>query len=762
MNRTFFKYLIVFALLVNFCFIYGQKITRLDSLINQWETNGIPLEHIKDYQEYTYYKKQHDVINESNNYVVDSLSKTNVENVCYNPGFELSDFSNWVRSEGVTTVQGVILPNTFYTPANSNSNGSSNIVTNASVFSNNFFVINTAVPSDSITGAGYDHESFNGTYHTFKARQTNGGNYSARINNAKADLIAKKIEYSFQVTANEPFLIYDYAYVFSDGGHLDGEQAAFSIKINDSIGNDISIGDLPYMVNVNNAISNPAFDQSFYKVLHSVFVYDVYYKKWATDTLNLCQYVGKKLKITFEAIDCIYGAHFCYAYVDAKCSSVYLPIQNISCRDSLNYGFAAPSGYINYQWIDTHGNILSPSQTGDQSFLSFTQYLQNCSTGNCTVNDNDIFTLQVTTNLGCVLTTTYSVKNYSVNTSVSSLINSCEGGNSGSISLNPSGGLNGNPYSYSWYNNTCTGNSIGSSNPLTGIPAGNYCVHVTNGNCVPKDTIITVNALPTIVKNNHQNLPTCLDSSYTIHSIGNGLNYTWYQNNIVLANQTSDSLQIDPTELYNTYTLVYSDMQGCKDSTQFYLNVTDNNTFNAISCPNDSITLFVSPTSSNPSQYQWYINGTEVTAINGGTNDSIWVNHNSNPPYVIYYVNNCKKIANNPIKLFPEQIFLPNQTTNVFTPNHDGVNDVFYPYEYNSLYSSKEIDLETNEYELNVYNRWGTLVHSSKLYSKGWDGKNLNSLPESDGTYFWIASYLSNCSSKSEKIIKKGFVQLFR
>jgi len=61
---------------------------------------------------------------------------------------------------------------------------------------------------------------------------------------------------------------------------------------------------------------------------------------------------------------------------------------------------------------------------------------------------------------------------------------------------------------------------------------------------------------------------------------------------------------------------------------------------------------------------------------------------------------------------------------NIFTPNHDGVNDYF-----------KVINLEMLDYDwsLEVFNRWGRQVYFSPSYQNNWDAAEL-----SDGVYFYI------------------------
>jgi gliding motility-associated-like protein len=80
---------------------------------------------------------------------------------------------------------------------------------------------------------------------------------------------------------------------------------------------------------------------------------------------------------------------------------------------------------------------------------------------------------------------------------------------------------------------------------------------------------------------------------------------------------------------------------------------------------------------------------------------------------------------------------------NVFTPNGDGINDVF-KFE-NSAVGAKDIS---------IINRWGNIVYSSSTFFE-WDGKSLNSDDCADGVYFYIIK-------TKENIIKNGFVSLVR
>ena len=65
-----------------------------------------------------------------------------------------------------------------------------------------------------------------------------------------------------------------------------------------------------------------------------------------------------------------------------------------------------------------------------------------------------------------------------------------------------------------------------------------------------------------------------------------------------------------------------------------------------------------------------------------------------------------------------------------FTPNGDGLNDLFRP-----------VGTRFKIHEFSIYNRWGQQVYSSKLLaSKGWDG-TYNAVPQELGSYFWMIDY---------------------
>ena len=65
---------------------------------------------------------------------------------------------------------------------------------------------------------------------------------------------------------------------------------------------------------------------------------------------------------------------------------------------------------------------------------------------------------------------------------------------------------------------------------------------------------------------------------------------------------------------------------------------------------------------------------------------------------------------------------------NAFTPNSDGLNEVFHV---------TGNDLSDEEFELHIFDRWGKLVFSSTSPAVGWDGKLPGGRRAMTGVYNW-------------------------
>ncbi|MDQ3046083.1 MAG: gliding motility-associated C-terminal domain-containing protein [Bacteroidota bacterium] len=86
---------------------------------------------------------------------------------------------------------------------------------------------------------------------------------------------------------------------------------------------------------------------------------------------------------------------------------------------------------------------------------------------------------------------------------------------------------------------------------------------------------------------------------------------------------------------------------------------------------------------------------------------------------------------------------------NSFTPNTNGLNDVFAP---------KGVDL--TEYHLMIFDRWGEKIYESERLEQGWDGTFKGELVKQD-VYVWRVKYKTKC--KGDELLKRvGHVTVVR
>ncbi|MBW6481679.1 MAG: gliding motility-associated C-terminal domain-containing protein [Vicingaceae bacterium] len=122
---------------------------------------------------------------------------------------------------------------------------------------------------------------------------------------------------------------------------------------------------------------------------------------------------------------------------------------------------------------------------------------------------------------------------------------------------------------------------------------------------------------------------------------------------------------------------------------------------------------------------------------------------NGTPNFIDYYFNQTNPCSDTIIdKIILTELIVPN----IFTPNNDGINDVF--------------SIEINGYEniaWKIYNRWGQSVKSGKLKVESdgavelWDGRTHPGTKARDGTYYYIINLTKKGGNHETK---KGFVQI--
>ncbi len=91
---------------------------------------------------------------------------------------------------------------------------------------------------------------------------------------------------------------------------------------------------------------------------------------------------------------------------------------------------------------------------------------------------------------------------------------------------------------------------------------------------------------------------------------------------------------------------------------------------------------------------------------------------------------------------------IPIQIPTAFTPNKDGLNDIFKPL----------IGAAITNYKMQIYSRWGQVVFETRDYNKGWDG-NYQGQMQQNGTYVYFISFTD---PDGIEIMKTGTLLLIR
>lgn len=125
--------------------------------------------------------------------------------------------------------------------------------------------------------------------------------------------------------------------------------------------------------------------------------------------------------------------------------------------------------------------------------------------------------------------------------------------------------------------------------------------------------------------------------------------------------------------------------------------------------------------------YQWQRN-----SINVGTNSSVYTSSGAfmNGETISVILTSNAVCATPAVSQTNTVIACPAiEIPNVFTPNGDGINDVF------KINLSGE---NLTNFNVNIYDRWGILVFASSSINNKWDGRTTSGLKVESGIYFYV------------------------
>ncbi len=107
---------------------------------------------------------------------------------------------------------------------------------------------------------------------------------------------------------------------------------------------------------------------------------------------------------------------------------------------------------------------------------------------------------------------------------------------------------------------------------------------------------------------------------------------------------------------------------------------------------------------------------------------------------------NCIDTTSHTVIIEPDFLFY---IPNAFTPNDDGINDIF---------SGKGIFIVN--YEMSIFDRWGNLIFFSDDIAKGWDGKANHGNEIAQGDVYIYSIKITDINKR--KHLYKGIVTLVR
>lgn len=589
--------------------------------------------------------------------------------------------------------------------------------------------------------------------------------------------LRQSITYKLDVTAENAFVVYNFAVVLQDPNnstHAAIDEPRFTVSILDQNGGKIN-DCANYDVNASNA-SVEGWQQI------TLGGNPLYWRDWTAVGINLSKYIGQSVTLEFMSANCRRSGHFGYAYLTVNCQPLYITVDY--CSNNQNATLKAPAGFNSYRWKDRNGKIV---YTGQVYPLTSTD-----------VVEGDIYTCEMVSATGCDVELSATIYRYSPNADFIHTQVDCDKQNNTidfSITNPPTHGT----LEYLW--NFGDGTTSTSQNPIHDFKSVSGMIPVTlvvknppstctdsvikmvetfyppsirisgDSTYCPGETVtlkgsgahhyrwfdgstadsVTIGTDTTVwmigysssnchsdtIKYKVYQEPDwefttigselfCTGGS-TVLSASGAITYNWS------TGATTDSIRVNTP---GTYTVTGKNRRGCEKQNTFIVEdplpaVNFKISVTKIDLHNNELTCSIAP--QDGVLYSWDMG-------DGKTEKGATITHKYNvDPDVINYAvtltavkaNGCENSASKTIDVV---LFIPN----VFTPNGDGINDKF-------MEGKKVI----------IFDRSGNILYEG---TEGWDG-NFKGKKADNDTYFYNIRYID--IDRSEKTAK-GFIMLKR
>ena len=379
---------------------------------------------------------------------------------------------------------------------------------------------------------------------------------------------------------------------------------------------------------------------------------------------------------------------------------------------------------------DSMGQVISSVAGGTQPYHYF--WSNTDTTINITGLHAGTYSLTVTDGHGCSVAATAVVSSNPLPVASFTFNVACAGAPTEFINTSA---VSAGTLSYSW--SFGDGDTSTTTNPIhTFATAGSYQVSLailTDKGC--KDTIteqVAVNALPVaaITASGDTSNRICAADSVTL-SVPDSLStiYSWS------TSATTSSIVVTQS---GDYEVTVTNLSGCAVTDSVHVSVYRSSDITIT--PDTTISLGYSAqlVATGGIAYVW--------APSTGLSDSTIANPIASPlattTYIVTVTPDSGCFATRQVTVTVVEDFLV-QAPNVFTPNGDGVHDLWV---INNI-------LNYPVCEVTVYNRWGTEVFHAAPYYNNWDGTQGGS-PVADGTYYYVIKCNSKVYSGSITIVR--------
>jgi len=306
------------------------------------------------------------------------------------------------------------------------------------------------------------------------------------------------------------------------------------------------------------------------------------------------------------------------------------------------------------------------------------------------------------------------------------------------VLLNPSS----NGLHYVW-TPAATLNDNTLKNPLAKpLSKTTYHVIASIGKCNTSDDI-TLNVIPYPNANAGKDTTICFPSSIQLHATG-GSSYLWSPQFFLNNSNIADPIATPSQSI--RYIVAVTDVLGCPKPAYDSIFIEVEKVL-ADAGPRDTSIVVNQPLQLNGTGGELFVWKPSTGLNNPNVANPIAV-LSDNQQYILTVESNAGCTATDTINVLVYKVSPGLYTPNAFTPNGDGINDVFRPI---------PIGMKALKY-FKVYNRSGQLIFSTTIQNKGWDG-TFKGKPQDPDVFVWM---LEGVDYQDKEIFQKGSVTLIR